>query len=106
MSMHSRRAQVLVVEETDSNTRLTTLQLLVTNAAGRIEVFEGRAATLTSWELATEGVWSADGSAPIVGASRLYGITADGSLAYVEERTAAGGEPGPYASAVLARIAG
>lgn len=31
MSMHSRRAQVLVVEETDSNTRLTTLQLLVTN---------------------------------------------------------------------------
>ena len=82
------------------------VQVLLTTAAGQITRFEGRAPTLTSWELSAEAAWAGADAPPAVGASRLYGITADGSLAYVDERAEAGGEPAPYASAVLARIAG
>ena len=43
---------------------------------------------------------------PVVGATRLYGITIDGKLAYVEERAHTDDPLAPHASAALERIAG
>jgi len=42
----------------------------------------------------------------VVGSTRLYGITPDGRLAYVEERAHSDIELSPHASAALERIAG
>lgn len=73
-----------------------TFALSVAHADGVIEMFTGRAAALTQWEfLGATG-------------SRLYGVTAGGKLAYVDERASSdtGSDPAPYASAILDRIAG
>ena len=43
---------------------------------------------------------------PVVGGTRLYGITPDGRLAYVEERAHSDAELAPHASAALERLAG
>lgn len=82
------------------------IELLLTHAEGRIEVFYGRAQTLTAWEFSTDAVWRTPSAPAVVGATRLYGITGDGKLAYVEERAIQGAELEPYASAALDRIAG
>ncbi len=82
------------------------LEFLLTHAEGRIEVFYGRAETLTSWSLSTDGVWRTPSGPAVIGATRLYGITPDGRLAYVEERAHADSDLAPYASAALERIAG
>jgi hypothetical protein len=42
----------------------------------------------------------------VIGATRLYGITADGRLAYVEERAHEDIHLAPHASAALERVAG
>lgn len=52
------------------------------------------APTLTRWDCAGDT------------GSRLYGVTPDGRLAYVDERLDAAGELAPFASAALERIAG
>jgi hypothetical protein len=83
-----------------------TIELLLTHAEGRIEVFYGRAESLTSWALSTDAVWRTPSGPAVIGATRLYGITGDGKLAYVEERALADEELAPYASAALDRIAG
>lgn len=71
------------------------LDLLVAHHDGQADKFVGQAAAITRWEFA-----GATGS-------RLYGITPDGRLAYVDERLADDAtEPVPYASAVLDRVAG
>ncbi|GGM15675.1 FABP family protein [Nakamurella endophytica] len=82
-----------------------SVELLVTHAEGRIEVFYGQARSVASWGLSTDGVWRSSGP-PVVGATRLYGITPDGRLAYVEERAHTDDPLAPYASAALERIAG
>lgn len=82
------------------------IELLLADAAGRIEVCYGRAATLTSWEFATDAVWRTPSAPAVIGATRLYGITGDGRLAYVEERALTDAPLTPYASAALQRIAG
>lgn len=82
------------------------IELLLTHAEGRIEVFYGRAPTLTSWEFSTDAVWRTPSGPAVVGATRLYGVTGDGKLAYVEERALAEAPLTPYASAALDRIAG
>lgn len=74
------------------------LRFTVAHSDGGVDAFAGHAPALTRWEFA-----GARGS-------RLYGITPDGQLAYVDERIPAeslgSGEPEPHASALLTRIAG
>lgn len=83
-----------------------SIELLVAHAEGRIEVFYGQARSAASWALSTDGVWRTPSAPPVVGATRLYGITVDGRLAYVEERAHTDIELAPHASAALQRIAG
>jgi hypothetical protein len=83
-----------------------SIELLIAHAEGRIEVFYGRPRSVASWALSTDGVWRTATSAPVIGATRLYGVTPDGRLAYVEERAHEDVELAPHASAALERIAG
>lgn len=86
----------------DDTPAAPALRFTVTREDGAADVFAGTAPALTRWEFT-----GARGS-------RLYGITPDGQLAYVDERipvqslvtTDGTAEPEPYASAVLDRIAG
>lgn len=83
-----------------------SVELLLAHAEGRVEVFYGQARSLTSWALSTDGVLRTPTATPVVGATRLYGITADGRLAYVEERAYPDAELAPHASALLDRLIG
>lgn len=83
-----------------------SVELLVAHAEGRIEVFYGRARSVASWALSTDGVWRTPSAPPVIGATRLYGITAEGRLAYVEERAHEDVDLAPHASAALERLAG
>ena len=83
-----------------------SIELLVAHAEGRIEVFYGRARSVASWGLSTDAVWRTATAVPVIGATRLYGVTPDGRLAYVEERAHEDVELAPHASAALERIAG
>lgn len=83
-----------------------SIELLIAHAEGRIEVFYGRPRSVASWGLSTDGVWRTSTAAPVIGATRLYGATPDGRLAYVEERAHEDVELAPHASAALERIAG
>ncbi len=82
------------------------IELLLAHAEGRIEVFYGRPRSVASWALSTDGVWRTPTAPPVVGATRLLGITPDGRLAYVEERAHTDIELAPHASALLERLAG
>ena len=82
-----------------------SLELLLAHAEGRIEVFYGQSRSLTSWAMSTDSVWRSGGP-PVVGATRLYGITPDGRLAYVEERAHSDEPLAPHSSAALDRLAG
>ncbi len=83
-----------------------SIELLLSHAQGRIEVFYGRPRSVAAWALSTDSVWRTPTGAPVVGATRLYGISLDGKLAYVEERAHTDEPLAPYASAALDRIAG
>jgi hypothetical protein len=83
-----------------------SIELLVAHAEGRIELFYGRPRSVASWALATDAVVRTPTAIPVVGATRLYGITPDGRLAYVEERAHSDIELAPHASAALERLAG
>lgn len=83
-----------------------SIELLVAHAEGRIEVFYGRPRSLTAWAMSTDATWRTPTAPPVVGATRLYGITPDGRLAYVEERAHTDIELSPHASAALDRLAG
>lgn len=82
-----------------------TLEVLIAHATGILEVFYGRALTLTSWELATDAVVRTASAKEVVGSTRLYGVV-EGSLAYVDEREMVGQPRQPHLSAQLARYAG
>ncbi len=82
-----------------------SIELLVAHAEGRIEVFYGQPRSLTVWAMSTDSVWRSSGP-PVVGATRLYGITPDGRLAYVEERAHSDEPLAPHSSAALDRVAG
>ena len=83
-----------------------SIELLVAHAEGRIELFYGRPRSVASWALSTDAVVRTPTAIPVVGATRLYGITPDGRLAYVEERAHSDVELAPHASAALERLAG
>lgn len=83
-----------------------SVELLIAHAEGRIEVFYGQARSAASWALSTDGVWRTASGAPVIGATRLYGITPDGRLAYVEERAHTDEPLAPHASAALDRVVG
>jgi hypothetical protein len=83
-----------------------SIELLVAHSEGRIELFYGRSRSVASWALSTDAVVRTPMAPPVVGATRLYGITPDGRLAYVDERAHSDIELAPHASAALERIAG
>lgn len=83
-----------------------SLELLLAHDEGRIEVFYGQARSATAWAMSTDGTWRTPTASPVIGATRLYGITPDGRLAYVEERAHDDAALAPHASAALERIAG
>ncbi len=83
-----------------------SIELLVAHSEGRIEVFYGQPRSLTAWALSTDATWRTPSAPPVVGSTRLYGITPDGRLAYVEERAHTDIELSPHASAALERIVG
>jgi hypothetical protein len=83
-----------------------SIELLVAHSEGRIELFYGRARSVASWAMSTDAVVRTPMAPPVVGATRLYGITPDGRLAYVDERAHSDVELAPHASAALERIAG
>jgi hypothetical protein len=82
-----------------------SLEVLIAHATGIIEVFYGRALTLTSWEISTDAVVRTPGAQEVTGSTRLYGVV-EGTLAYVDEREMVGQPRQPHLSAQLARIAG
>ncbi|MGI8417482.1 MAG: FABP family protein [Nakamurella sp.] len=83
-----------------------SIELLLAHAEGRVEVFYGQPRSVASWALSTDGVLRTPAAVPVVGATRLYGITPDGRLAYVEERAHTDIELAPHASALLDRLTG
>ncbi len=83
-----------------------SIEFLVAHSEGRIEVFYGRPRSAASWALSTDVGWRTPTAPPVVGTTRLYGITPDGRLAYVEERAHADVELAPHSSAALERVAG
>lgn len=83
-----------------------SIELLVAHSEGRIEVFYGQPRSVASWALSTDVGWRTPTAPPVVGTTRLYGITPDGRLAYVEERAHSDVELAPHASAALDRVAG
>ncbi len=83
-----------------------SIELLIAHSEGRIEVFYGQPRSLTAWALSTDATWRTPSAPPVVGTTRLYGITPDGRLAYVEERAHTDIELAPHASAALDRLAG
>jgi hypothetical protein len=81
------------------------LEVLVAHATGIIELFYGRARTLTSWEISTDAVVRTATAVEVTGSTRLYGIV-EGTLAYVDEREMVGQPRQPHLSAQLHRFAG
>jgi hypothetical protein len=82
-----------------------SLEVLVAHATGIVEVFYGRAATQTSWEIETDAVVRTGSAKEVTGSTRLYGIV-NGDLAYVDEREMMGQPRQPHLSAHLVRVAG
>ncbi len=83
-----------------------TLELLLTHAAGTVELYYGAAVGTAAWEIATDVVIRSSSGAESTGATRLYGIVDDGDLAWVEERAMGGAPLQPHLSAKLARVVG
>lgn len=83
-----------------------SIELMVAHAEGRIELFYGRPRSSAAWGLSTDATLRTPTAPPVVGATRLIGITPDGKLAYVEERAHSDVELAPHTSAALDRIAG
>jgi hypothetical protein len=81
------------------------LEVLIAHATGIIEVYYGRARTLTSWEISTDAVVRTATAVEVTGSTRLYGIV-EGTLAYVDEREMVGQPRQPHLSAQLHRFAG
>jgi len=81
------------------------LEVLIAHATGIIEVYYGRARTLTSWEISTDAVVRTATAVEVTGSTRLYGIV-EGTLAYVDEREMVGQPRQPHLSAHLHRFAG
>lgn len=82
------------------------IEFSVVTADGLLELLYGSAISLTAFQFASDGVVRSATAPELTEASRLYGLTPDGQLAYVDERAIAGAEMTPHASAVLDRIAG
>ncbi|WP_299556693.1 FABP family protein [uncultured Mycolicibacterium sp.] len=93
------------VPDPEDPSETQSIELLLANAAGYIELFYGRPLSQTSWELVTDALARSRSGVLIGGARRLYGIV-EGDLAYVEERVDADGQLVPHLSARLKRYAG
>lgn len=83
-----------------------TIELLLTDAGGVVEMYYGKPRNQSSWELSTDVVIHSATGPAVGGAHRLYGIVDGGDLAYVEERVFDDEPMRPHVSARLARYAG
>jgi hypothetical protein len=78
------------------------LELVLTTAAGIVEVFQGVAGD-QRWELATTAVGMTPSAKTVAGERRLYALM-DETLTYVEELALEPGEYRPHLNAQLARV--
>ena len=83
-----------------------SIELLLANSAGYVELFYGRPRNQSSWELVTDALARSKSGVLVGGAKRLYGIVEGGDLAYVAERVDADGGLVPHLSARLSRFVG
>jgi hypothetical protein len=83
-----------------------SIELLLANSAGYVELFYGRPLNQSSWELVTDALARSKSGMLVGGAKRLYGIVEGGDLGYVEERVDADGGLVPHLSARLSRFVG
>jgi hypothetical protein len=83
-----------------------TVEILATHNTGIIEIFLGRARSMTSWEMSTDAVMRTQTAKEVNSATRLFGIVNNGDLAYVEERAMMGQPIQPHISSYLARVVG
>jgi len=83
-----------------------TIEVLITHATGIVEVYYGQPRSQTSWEITTDAVLRTASAKEVNSAHRLYGIVAEGDLAYVEERAMVGRPMQPHISARLSRLIG
>jgi hypothetical protein len=83
-----------------------TIEVLIAHASGIVEVYYGRPRNQTSWEIVTDAVLRTVSAKEVSSAQRLYGIVAEGDLAYVEERAMVGQDRQPHISARLSRLIG
>ncbi len=82
-----------------------TIELIISDANGVVEIFYGNAPTFSSWSLGTDAVVRTTSAPAVTGATRLYGIV-EGKLAYVTERATTVYPLQPHVSALLERVAG
>jgi hypothetical protein len=79
------------------------VELLVTSPDGLVELYVGRARTMTSWELSTDVMARTPDAPDVSRAVRLYGIV-DGALLYAIDRAGPDEAPQPWMSARLERL--
>jgi hypothetical protein len=77
-----------------------SLELVLASAAGIVEVFAGQAAD-RQWEFATSAVGFSPTAKPVAGERRLYALTSDTELAYIQELAL---EPRDYRPHLNARL--
>ena len=80
-------------------------ELVLASAAGLIEVFAGLAGD-RRWEFATSAVGYTPTAKAVSGERRLYALTADDQLAYVQELALQPGDYRPHLNATLTRQRG
>lgn len=83
-----------------------TIELLITQASGMIELYYGEPVSQTAWELATDVAIKTATGPSLGGAKRLVGLVENSDLAYVEERMNPAGELKPRISTRLGRVMG
>jgi hypothetical protein len=80
------------------------VELLLAHCTGILELFYGSTTGATSWELSTDTVVPSASAKDVNAAERIYDITQDGSLNYVEKRAMVGQPLRRHVSAHLHRV--
>lgn len=82
------------------------VEVVLSHAFGIVETWYGGATSDSSWELETTNIVRTTSARETTRAARLYGIVAEDTLAYAEERALRGLDVKPHLSAQLHRVVG